>query len=194
MTPIKTFVVGTAVAITAGAGAVHAGSPTAAPADPVISQPVVPVVAASDWTGPYFGAALGFGSFDLGAGSGDGRNEGAFVGYDWDFGDYVAGGEIQYLGNDVTIGGTELYGMTRLKGRLGYDAGPVLVYGTAGYAWADSSAGDGNGYVAGLGMDYKLDNGISLGAEYLYNDFSDFAGTGNDLSGSTIEARISYRF
>ncbi|EAQ05155.1 outer membrane protein, putative [Pseudooceanicola batsensis HTCC2597] len=194
MSRIKTFIIGSAVVVTAGASAAYAGSPTQAQPEPVVAQPVTPVVAGTDWSGPYYGASLGFGSWDLGGASGEGRNEGAFLGYDYDFGNYVAGGELQYIGNDVTVGGTALNGMARLKGKLGYDAGPVLLYGTAGYAWADSSAGDGDGYVAGVGMDYQFDNGVAVGAEYLYNEFSDFANTGNTLTGNTIEARISYRF
>ena len=37
-----------------------------------------------------------------------------------------------------------------------------------------------------------FDNNITLGAEYLYNEFDNIGG--NKLSGNTIEARIGYRF
>lgn len=193
MKRIATFVVGSAVAVTVGATAASAGNPVEAPADPIIVQPVTPVIS-SDWTGGYVGAQLGYGDYELGAASGNGASLGSFAGYDYDFGSVVAGGEVQYFGNDIAIGGTALNQVTRVKGRLGYDAGNTLIYGTAGYSHAQSSAGDGDGYVAGVGMDYRFDNGVTVGAEYLYNEYDNFAGSGSDLKGNTIEARVGFRF
>ena len=194
MKHLKTFVIGSAIAVTAGAGAVQAGNPVEAPTDPVIVQPAAPVVISNDWTGGYVGGQLGFGNYDLGGSSGDGGSLGGFAGYDYDFGSVVAGGELQYLGNDINVGGTDLNDVTRVKARLGYDAGSTLLYTTAGYTNASSSIGSGDGYVAGVGMDYKFDNGMTLGAEYLYNEYDNFAGSGNTLSGNTIEARLGFRF
>ncbi|WP_375174797.1 outer membrane protein [Pseudooceanicola sp.] len=191
MTVMKSALFGTAL-IVAGSSAALAGNPTAAPAEPVITPPATPVMTTGDWTGGYVGGSLGYGNWDLGAATGDGANLGAFAGYDYDFGSYVLGGEVQYLGNDVTIGGTSLDGVTRVKARAGYDAGPVLLYGVGGYGHAQTGAGDTDGYVAGIGMDYQLNNGVTLGAEYLYNDFGTVGGS--DLSGNTIEARASWRF
>ena len=192
MTRIKSALMGSTVLVLAGAGVATAGSPTTAPADPVIVQPVVPVATTGDWTGGYYGAGLGLGKWDLGAASDNGRLEGAFAGYDHDFGSYVLGGEVQFHGQNATVGGTRINSVTRVKARAGYDAGPVLLYGVAGYGYADTSAGGANGYVAGVGMDYKFPNNIAVGAEYLYNDFGTVGGA--NLSGNTLEARISYRF
>lgn len=194
MKRIKTFVIGSAVALTAGATAVHAGNPVDGPADPVIVQPVTPIIASTDWTGGYAGAGLGYGDYDLGAANGDGGSLGAFAGYNYDLGTAVVGGEVQLLGNDVNIGGTQLNEVYRVKGRLGYDAGNTLLYTTAGYTHANSSVGSGDGYVAGVGAEYQLNNGMFLGGEYLYNEYDNFAGTGNKLTGNTIEARLGFRF
>ena len=192
MNRFTTLIVGTALTVTVDAGAALAGSPTPAPVDPVVPAPVAPMPVTGDWTGGYFGGSLAYGDWDLGAANGTGRNEGAFAGYDYDFGSYVAGGEVQYIGHDVVVGGAKLQDMWRVKGRLGYDAGKTLIYGTAGYASASTNAGDSDGYVAGVGFDYRFDNNITLGAEYLYNEFDNIGG--NKLSGNTIEARIGYRF
>lgn len=192
MTRFKTALLGSAALVVAGTGAVYAGNPVAAPADPVIVQPVTPVMAPSDWTGFYYGAGIGWGDWDTGAASGDGYHIGPFVGYDYDFGSYTLGGELQFQGQDVTLGGTSLDSVTKVKARAGYDAGPVLLYGVAGLGHAETSAGSSNGYVAGVGMDYKFSNGVAVGAEYLYNDLGSVGG--NDLTGNTVEARISYRF
>lgn len=193
MTRIKTALMGSVALALAGTTAAVAGSPASAPVDPVIVQPVVPVQRDADWTGFYFGSSLGAGNWDLGAASGDGRTESAFMGYDYDFGDYVVGGEVQYSGhNKVGLGADRLRSTTKAKLRLGYDAGSVLVYGTAGYGYADTSAGGTGGYVAGVGIDYKMHNNIAVGAEYLYHDLGSVGG--NTLKGSSLEARISYRF
>lgn len=192
MTRIKTALLGSAAVVFAGTGAVMAGNPVEAPADPVIVEPVAPTVVSGDWTGGYVGGSVGYGNWDLGAASGDGANYGVFAGYDYDFGDFVLGGEVQYSDNDVTIGGVSVDGVTRVKARAGYDAGPALIYGVGGYGNADTSAGSSDGYVAGVGMDYKLNSGVTVGAEYLYNDYGSIGGS--DLTGSTIEARVGYRF
>lgn len=192
MTRMKSALLGSAALVVATTGAVYAGNPTTAPADPVIVEPVTPVMVSGDWTGGYVGGSLGYGDWDLGGANSDGGNLGAFAGYDYDFGSFVLGGEVQYLGNDVDFGGASLDGVTRVKARAGYDAGPALLYGVAGYGRADTSAGDTDGYVAGFGMDYKFNNGFAIGAEYLHNDFGSVGG--NDLSGNTIEARMSFRF
>ena len=194
MTRLKSALIGSVAVVAAGTGAAIAGSPANAPTDPVIVEPVAPtpVAVTGDWTGGYVGGSLGYGDWDLGATNADGGNLGAFAGYDYDFGSYVLGGEVQYLGNDVDLGGTSLDGVTRVKARAGYDAGPALLYATAGYGHGETAAGSSDGYVAGFGMDYKFDNGVAVGAEYLYNDFGSVGG--NDLTGNTIEARVSYRF
>jgi opacity protein-like surface antigen len=191
MLRMKSMLLGSAL-IAAGTGAAMAGSAANPPADPVIVEPVTPVVLGSDWTGGYVGGSLGTGTWDLGAASSDGANYGVHGGYDYDFGSFVLGGEVQYLGNDVTIGGTSLDGVTRVKARLGYDAGPVLLYGVGGYGHASTSAGDTDGYVAGLGMDYRINDSFSVGAEYLHNDLGSVGGS--ELKGNTIEARASFRF
>lgn len=76
MKHIKTIVIGSAIAVTAGAGAVSAGNPVAAPADPVITQPAPPVLTTDDWTGAYIGSALGYGDYSIGGTSGNGASLG----------------------------------------------------------------------------------------------------------------------
>ncbi len=78
--------------------------------------------------------------------------------------------------------------------RVGYDAGDALIYGVGGGARANTSVGDDLGWVAGAGIEYKVRENVSVGAEYLYHKFDDFNGTGSDLSGNTISARVNYRF
>lgn len=54
-----------------------------------------------------------------------------------------------------------------VRGRVGIAMGNALVYGTGGYAYAGGCSGCFvDGWVAGTGAEYKLGNGLSLGAEW----------------------------
>jgi len=173
-----------------------AGSMTPVPADPVPVAPApIPMDMGGDWTGAYGGLSLGYANIDAGAGvDDDSVIGGAHIGYDYDFGRFVMGGEVEYEALDATVGGVDVDSVTRLKVRAGYDAGRTLVYGVAGGARADSSIGDDEGYVVGAGVEYGLTQNISVGGEYLYHNFDNFAGTGNDIEANTISARVNYRF
>ena len=171
-----------------------AGSPAMAPADPVPMAPVPMAMPASDWTGGYAGLQLGYGMLDFGGAEDEGIVYGGQLGYDYDMGSYVLGGEFDYTMADINFGGTDVDSMARAKLRAGYDAGPALIYVTGGAARADTSVGDDIGYVVGAGAEYKVFENVSVGAEYLYHKFDDFNGTGSDLSGSTVAAKVNYRF
>lgn len=184
-----------AVAATAVAGPVFAGSYEPAPVEPVIATPApAPVYTGSDWTGGYVGGSLGYGDLKADGDSGDGTVYGLQGGYDYDFGSFVLGGELDYQASDVSISGVDVDSMTRLKLKAGYDAGPALIYGVVGAARADTDLGDDTGWVYGAGVDYKVSEKVSVGGEYLYHQIDDFNGTGTDLEGGTLSARVNYRF
>ena len=174
-------------------------------ADPVV--PTAPVVAApvvatgSDWTGFYAGGQLGYGDTEADDGSfeDDGSVYGGQLGYDYDFGKLVLGGEVSYVGTEIEdeASGNEIDGIATAKLRAGYDAGAILPYVTAGYASAYTSDEiDGedqfDGYVYGAGVDYKVTESITVGAEVLKHEFEDLGAT--DLDATTAAARVAYRF
>jgi opacity protein-like surface antigen len=80
--------------------------------------------------------------------------------------------------------------------------GDLLVYGTAGVAYANFSGFDGladidvsdPGLVAGLGVDYRVSENWVAGAEYMFHRFSDFGPTGDDVDLNTVHLRVSYQF
>ncbi|MGR3455871.1 outer membrane protein [Pseudooceanicola sp.] len=185
-----------ASAATAGiiAAPAFAGSMSPVPVEPTPVAPAPIITPSADWTGGFGGVQLGYGDFDLGGGSDDGVVYGGQLGYDYDFGNFVLGGEFDFTGADVSIGGTDVDSLMRVKARLGYDAGNTLIYGVAGGARADTSIGDDTGWVAGLGAEYKVYENVSIGGEYLYHKFDDFNGSGSDLSANTFSAKINYRF
>ena len=74
-----------------------------------------------------------------------------------------------------------------------------LLYATAGSAWADISAPDGddlsdNGWFYGIGYDHMLNDQWFLGAELLRHEFNDFDDTGADVDANTLQLRAAYRF
>ncbi len=126
--------------------------------------------------------------------------EAAFrLGYDQQWGNFVVGGLVEVSGSQAEDSVTgfsstpasytfkrSLQGVAAARLRLGYAAGPALIYGTGGYARGRidnrffSSNGvnlfttdsedeqDLNGWQAGGGIEYRLNPRLSVIGEYLY--------------------------
>lgn len=193
---MKRILLGTACAVALTSTA-HAGGADAAPADPVIVQPVTadPVSIGGDWTGAYGGLSYG----GLTAETDDFDDSegvyGVYGGYDYDFGQFVLGGELDYqTGDGIELGGIEVDDIFRAKVRGGYDLGRTLIYGTVGAAQMSTDIGDDTGLVGGLGVEYKVTDQFTVGGEYLAHQFDDFDDTGVDISADTLSLRGSFRF
>ena len=177
--------------------------PVIAPAPTPVAVAPAPVAVGRDWTGFYAGGSLGYGTIDSDGIDGDfeGTTFGGHVGYNYDFGSIVVGGELEYMGtNDFTLDGgdLELDSVARAKARVGYDAGAFLPYVTAGWAQATVDAGEAgtledDGYFYGVGVDYAVTDAITVGGEYLRHDFEEFDG-GSDIEADTFGLRVSYNF
>jgi predicted porin len=169
--------------------------------DPVVetvATPVFePVAVGTDWTGAYGGLNLGYGDIDTNIGvSGDDMTYGLHVGYDYDFGQFVLGGELEYDKADIELGGgaAEVDSVTRLKLRGGYDLGRTLIYATGGIAQVDTSLGDENGEFIGVGVAYQVTDRFTVGGELLEHRFDDINGSGVDADATTFNLRGSFRF
>lgn len=172
-----------------------AGSMDPATPEPQPMQPVTPapVMVGGDWTGPYAGVQIGNLNVDDDV-EGDDMIYGLHAGYDYDFGRFVMGGEIDYDTGPVDLGGPDLDDVTRLKLRAGYDLGQALVYATAGGARINTDVGDATGAFGGLGMAYKVTERIDIGAELLTHRFEDIGDTNLDADANSINLRASFRF
>ncbi len=164
-----------------------------------VAPVVVPVVQTNDWTGGYVGGSLGYAdvSEDADAFDDDGVTYGVHGGYDYDFGSFVLGGELEVSGFDVADAGIDVDSVTRAKIRAGYDAGQFLPYVTAGIAQLNTGAGfdgDDTGAVYGVGLDYAYTDNIRVGGEILQHEFDDFDGAGLDLDATTASVRVAYEF
>ena len=180
-------------------GPVLAAGPTTPIADPIppTAPPPAPVVATGgDWTGGYAGVQLGYGDID-GTGTADGDDilGGVHLGYDYDFGTFVLGGEVDYDFADIDLNGAaSVDSVARLKLKAGYDFGRTLGYLTAGVAEVDTSLGSESGEFYGLGVAYQITERYTVGAELLEHSFDDINGTGVDAAAPTFTVRGSLRF
>ncbi|WP_299965520.1 porin family protein [uncultured Roseobacter sp.] len=169
---------------------------TPAPAAP----PPAPVYTGGDWTGFYAGAQIGDidveGDGAIDGSDGDDTTFGLHAGYNYDFGSWVVGGELDYddAGFDLDPVGAEVDNVWRAKLRGGYDFGRTLVYATAGLAELDTSVGDDTGEFYGLGVSYKATEQFIISGEYLMHEFDDIGSDGVDADADTITLRASWQF
>ncbi len=182
-----------------------------APAEPAPAVvPVAPAPVGYDWTGAYGGVQLEYGdvTVDTTGGAfvadGDGLLYGVFGGYRYDFGTLVVGAELDLNFADIDLNDASgatigtLDSVHRLGLEVGYDAGPALIYGTAGLAMASATIGGSdfqdNGYFYGVGVDYLLTDNVVIGAEVLQHEFDDFDNLGLDVSATTFGINAAFRF
>ncbi len=152
-----------------------------APAAVEMAQP------AGDWSGAYVGGAATYNFGRFGDGDRDARALGGQVysGYNMQNGQIVYGAEadIGYSGADDVVGGIRSkQGVNgSVRGRVGYDLNPVLIYGTAGVAVQQSKASDATssdkrtaaGLTVGAGAETMVTNNITARVEYRYTDYQD---------------------
>ncbi|MFU8862998.1 MAG: outer membrane protein [Rhodobacterales bacterium] len=194
---------------TAIAAPAFAGSLQPAPMEPMIQAPApVAMSMGRDWTGGYAGLQLGYADVDGGTLGDEGDDDfvsltgddvigGLTLGYDWQFGNFVAGVGADADIADVSIGGgaATLERVYRLKARAGYSFGNGLLYATGGGAGADIDGfGYNTGYFVGAGYEHMVTNNISLGGEVLYHEFDDINDSGIDVEATTFQIRANYRF
>ena len=163
---------------------------------PVYTPAPVETYTGGDWTGFYAGGQLGYADIDgTGAADGSGGTYGVHGGYNYDFGQFVLGGEVDYDKLDIDLGGAATAdSVARLKLKAGYDLGKTMIYATAGAARADTSLGSENGDFYGLGVAYKVNDQFTMGGEVLEHSFDDIAGSGVGADATTFTLRGSYNF
>lgn len=193
--------------------AMAADLPVKAP--PLAAMPVY----LSDWAGFYIGINGGGGwgrtTFDFTPALNTTASGGVFgghAGYNWQYGSVVAGLEVDFDGADIkkTVLTVEqkTNELASARARVGYLFVPsLLAYGTAGAGWghtelsaprALSDEVDQFGWVAGVGLEYKLLDHVLLRAEYLHYDFAktEAQSVGDNIKETVdvVRGGLSYKF
>lgn len=189
-----------AAALAVAAGPVLAGGVV----EPAPAPAIIPVApAGTDWTGFSIGAQLGYIDVDTdGAAELDGDDilYGVRAYYDYDFGNFILGGGVQYDFTSVDLdGAAEVDAVLRIGARAGVDLNQNWIYGTAGYARVETDAGavdpgDSDGFFVGAGYEVFVTDAVTLGAEVLYHEFEDFDIDGLDADATTASVSVNFRF
>ena len=192
------------------ASAAHAADVYGSP--PPYAPSPVPVAYGYRCMGPYMGANFGYqwGSLSNSGAKPSGVAGGFQGGYNWQFGQFVIGGEADIQlsdSNDVFANykfSNPWFGTVR--GRGGFALNNILFYGTLGLAYGRGhvdigSVGESNlhvGWTAGAGLEVGLTPNWSVKAEYLYIDLtSESYGltlTSNALTSNLLRFGVNYRF
>ncbi|MFY0311124.1 outer membrane protein [Leisingera sp. D0M16] len=190
------FVAMTAIAAVMGSAA-FAGNISEPVVEPVPAPAPVPVANdGGDWTGFYLGGQIGQLDADATNGaSGDDAAYGIHGGYNYDFGRFVLGGELDYDTTDLDLGGgASVDSVARAKLKAGYDFGNVLAYVTGGVAEADSSLGSETGEFYGVGLAYQVTDQWQIGGEVLEHEFDEFGSSGVGADATSVSLRASFKF
>jgi len=165
-----------------GFTAAHAADAVEQVPQPPVAQEAPPAV--NNWSGFYIG---GEGDWNKGhfnrTGNTYGFGGGAFTGYNWQQGQIVYGieGDLGYADSETSRNGlTAKNGINgSIRGRLGYDFNPFMLYGTAGLALGQNKLSDDTssesktavGYTVGAGAETFITNNITARLEYRYTDY-----------------------
>jgi outer membrane immunogenic protein len=164
-------------------------------------------VASGNWAGAYAGGTASWQRGDFqrqGDAKANGMGGGLYGGYNMQNGQLVYGGEadLNYSGVDSKHNGlTAKQGLNgSIRGRVGVDLNPVLVYGTAGVALGNAKlstpAGSDDktlvGWTAGVGAETFVTDNITARAEYRYTDYGskDFRAGGSTISSGYDEHSV----
>ncbi|MGI9368746.1 MAG: outer membrane protein [Ruegeria sp.] len=152
---------------------------------------------AEDWSGAYGGFSFGYTDADSSGNlGGDSAGFGGHVGYDYDFGEFVLGGELEYnwLSLDLGNAGGELDGVSSLKFRGGYEFGPTLGYIVLGASRANGSADSDTAAVYGIGVAYPISDRFVISGEALRQEFDNLNGQSSGTDVNTFNLRTTFRF
>jgi opacity protein-like surface antigen len=170
----------------------------------------------TSFAGAYGGLELGTASSSGGLSAGvavgapasfpDGTTGGLFVGYNFQNGNFVYGGELRYVSlrdmGSLTLGNFEMDDVLDVRGRVGVVSGAFLFYGALGWSEVSTSvttsgaSGDLDGLNYGLGVEYSIDSRFSVGLDYAYRDVDGNLTPGAIYDGDleTVSIRFAMRF
>ena len=177
----------------------------------------MPQFAFADWSGAYAGASVGLLATGEATGDDDGEElsseidggaiVGGFGGYQVQRDALVFGGEVALsFANEFEIDTNGFvdeadFRILDIKARAGYDLGDTLIYVVAGLSLievdgdtvegADETA---EGFNIGLGADYRINDQVTVGAEYLARRLVLDDDFDTEITTDTVAVRASFNF
>lgn len=169
------------------------------------------------WEGVYVGASIGHvyiedddEAFPIAPGvtiplhsTGEESTVGAFIGVNFQNGQFVYGAEYEYVDIDMQFIGDGIGPIPVfvedahiLRAKAGYAlTDKVLAYVHAGVMHTRLNVGlDDWTPLVGVGVDFKLDDNVVVGAQYTHSWFEDYGGNPIDGHLDIYSARFSYLF
>jgi len=171
-----------------------------------------PMSSLYNWTGAYAGVNLGYqwGTVTNTPGSPSGIMGGGQIGYNWQSGQFVFGGEtdLQASSASDTFAPYKFSNpwFGTLRARVGVAFNNVLLYATGGLAYGDlkgeflglTETKTEFGWTGGIGAEYGFLPNWSVKAEYLYMDLGSRAfsitGADNALHANMVRLGLNYHF
>lgn len=169
------------------------------------NDPTPVTSSAAPWSGPYIGAAIGYGwlsdidySFAPPLRS-SGRDVvfGGHVGYLHQFDRFVIGAEADVTRLNINFEGfpIDAENSYAIKARAGLAFDRFLLTGHAGAAYATTNIGLKDwGWVAGVGLDYLVTDNLIGGMSFDHMRFDRFDGTLIDAKLNLVKMRLSVKF
>ena len=177
----------------------------------------MPQFAFADWSGAYAGASVGLLATGEATGDDDGEElsseidggaiVGGFGGYQVQRDALVFGGEVaRSVANEFEIDTNGFvdeadFRILDIKARAGDDLGDTLIYVVAGLSLievdgdtvegADETA---EGFNIGLGADYRINDQVTVGAEYLARRLVLDDDFDTEITTDTVAVRASFNF
>jgi len=202
------------VALVALSGAAAAADLSQPPPPPVYAKAPAYVLPPYNWTGAYFGinggGGFGTSAWDFGGSRNvSGGLAGAQAGYNYQFGQAVAGIEGDIDWSDINGSSTTACPpgcktsntwLSTVRGRLGYAADRFMPYVTGGVAFGDVRASapgfgqfgqDRTGWTLGGGLEAALAVNWTARVEYLYVDLGNF-NCGLNCGGFSTTDNVSF--
>ncbi len=187
--------------LTSTANAADVAAPDDAPVinanDAALPEPV-----AERWGGFYVGAALGFGqATDTAPAKADGTAYGGFVGYNKQWGNFVAGVEATADSFDATFDdGSGIKSRFIYAGRVraGWANDLIFAYGSIGAQQGVTNIAapftKDTALQLGAGFDFAVTKNVGLGLDYTHASYKKFADLPIDVKTHKFQARLSYTF
>lgn len=128
---------------------------------------------------------------------------GAFVGYNWQRGNWVYGGELSYTNFSTGFvgfpGGPVQSDALEARARVGYAFGPMMAYGFVGAAQSNWAAGltslNQTGYTYGVGIERFVTQSMTVGLELASRDVrGSFIANTLGTTINTLSLRAGFHF